>query len=166
MTVLGKIVRKVSAAADIVRASLRGSERVDSIEVYGREEFRSSIRKALLLLHDNNLPAWDTLTRFVSAIIEGSRTAVIVTAHPALMLVDGPHARQIPEFLAGTITHMACSCQLHRTYEAEFPGRRVPRNIYADRAAQERCDSAYDECLLALGKDPKHIRNRRSPDPE
>ncbi|HEX9244462.1 MAG TPA: hypothetical protein VF875_18640, partial [Anaeromyxobacter sp.] len=127
-------------------------ERVDGLEVYGREEFRRAVTNALRLLRDKKLPAWDTLTQHVSSIIEGTRTDAIVTAHPAFMFVDGPHSGQDPAFLAGTIAHMACSCQLHRNYEAEFPGRRVPRDIYSGNAAQERCEKAYQECLLALGK--------------
>jgi hypothetical protein len=152
MGIVGKIVRKLSGTTDIVRASLRGSERVDSLEVYGRQEFRHAVRNALFLLRDKKLPAWDTLTQHVGSILEGTRTYVIVTAHPAFMFIDGPHSRQDPEFLAGTIAHLACSIQLHRTYEAEFPGRRVPRDVYSGSGAQERCDKACHECLLALGK--------------
>lgn len=154
MSILGKIVRALNEAPYIVRAFLRGRERIDNIEVYGRPEFRRAVTGALLLLRDEKLPAWDTLDQHVGSILEGTRTLVIVTAHPAFMLIDGPHSRQAPEFLAGTIAHMACSCQLHRTYEAGFPGRRIPRDVYSGTAAQERCEKAYNECLLALGKSP------------
>ncbi len=152
MNVLGKIVRKLSGTGDIVRASLRGSERVDGIEVYGCQEFRRAVTTALLLLRDKRMPSWDTLAQHVDSIFEGRRTMAIVTAHPAFMFIDGPHSVQDVEVLAGTIAHMACGCQLHRTYEAEFPGRRVPRDVYSGSAARERCDKEYQECLLALGR--------------
>ena len=155
MNVLRRIARKLGGTADIVRATLRGSERIDSIEVYGRQEFRRVVTTALHLLRDKKLPAWETLTQHVNSIFEGGRTVVIVTAHPAFMFIDGPHSVQAPELLAATIAHMACSCQLHRDYEAEFPGGRATRDVYSGNAAQERCEKAYHECLLALGKGAK-----------
>jgi hypothetical protein len=164
MSILWKIVRALHEAPYIVRAFLRGRERVDSIKVYGRQEFRRSITKALLLLRDKKVPAWGTLTQHVDSILEGSRSYVIVTAHPAFMFVSGPHSLQEPEFLAGTMAFMAGSIQLHRTYEAEFPGRRVPRDIYSSgSAARERCEKAYNECLLAFGKTPR-TESGKSPD--
>jgi len=165
MSILGKIVRVLNEAPYVVRAFLRGSERIEGIEVYGRQEFRRAVTRALLLLCDKKLQAWDTLTQHVDSIIEGTRTFVIVTAHPAFMFVSGPGSVQEPEFLAATISFMACSTQLHRTYEAEFPGRRVPRDIYSSgSAARERCEKAYHECLLALGKAPSKPHSGISPD--
>jgi hypothetical protein len=162
MSILGKIVRALHEAPYIVRAFLRGRERIDGIEVYGRQEFRRAVTRALLLLRDKKLPAWDILTQHVGSILEGTRTFVIVTAHPAFMFISGPYTVHEPEFLAGTIAFMACSIQLHRTYESEFPGRRVPRDIYSSgSAARERCEKANHECLLALGKGPE---NTQSPD--
>jgi hypothetical protein len=73
-------------------------------------------------------------------------------AHPAFMTVNGPDWSHGPEYVAACIAHMACSGQLYRNYEAEFPGRRVPRDIFAGSAAKERCDKAFYECLAALGK--------------
>lgn len=164
MGILGKIARKLSGGADIVRAFMKGSERVDGLEVYGCQEFRRGVIKALLLLRDKELPAWNTLNRHVGSILEGRRTIAVVTAHPAFMFLDGPHSSQDPEFLAGTISYMACSCELHRTHEAEFPGHRVPRDIYSGSAAQERCEKAYRECLLALGKLPEKTDSQKGPD--
>lgn len=149
-----KPLRMVIGTWDLVRAFLRGSERLDGIEVYGRPEFRGAVTEALLLLRDAELPAWRTMKQHVGTLVEGTRSTVIVTARPAFMFVDGPHSRQEPAFLAGTIAYMACSCQLHRTYEAEHPGRRVPRDVYAGGPAQERCDEAYRACLRALGSEP------------
>jgi len=57
--------------------------------------------------------------------------------------------------MMSAIHHMACSCQLHRQYEREFPGRPVPRDIYAGSVAQERCEQAYHECLRVLGNGVK-----------
>lgn len=165
MRILWKIVRALDEAPYVVRAFLRGRERIDGIEVYGRQEFRRAVTRALLLLRDKKLPAWDTLTKHVSSIFEGSRSFVIVTAHPAFMFVSGPYSVQEPEFLAGTIAFMACSIQLHRTYEAKLPGHRVPRDIYSSgSAARERCGKAYHECLLALGKVPRKTQSGNSPD--
>jgi hypothetical protein len=166
MSILGKIGRALDEAPYIVRAFLRGRERIDGIEVYGRQEFRRAVTRALLLLRDKKLPAWDTLTRHVGSILEGSRTFVIVTAHPAFMFVSGPYSVQDSEFLAGTIAFMAFSIQLHRTYEAEFPGRRVPRDIYSGSAAKEHCEKAYHECLLAFGRDPRPTRSHNEGDPQ
>ncbi len=156
MSILREILRRLIAIPDILRAVRRGSEKIDGIEVYGRQEFRRAVTRALLLLRDKKLPAWDTVTQHVSSILEGRRTDAIVSAHPAFMFVSGSYSVQEPEFLAGTIAFMACSIQLHRTYESEFPGRRVPRDIYSSgSAARERCEKANHECLLALGKGAK-----------
>lgn len=149
---LRRLLRTIGGGADVVRGFLRGSDEVDGIRVYGHQEFRAAVREALLLIRDNKLPAWRTLTSHVGSIFAGRRTFVIVTAHPAFMFIDGPHSRQEPEFLAGTLAYLACSCELHRAYGAEFPGRRVPRDVYAGRAAEVRCESAHAECLQALGK--------------
>ena len=164
MSVAWTSLRSLSGAADLVRASLRGSERVEKVVVYGRPEFRHDVTRALLLLRDKRLPAWDTLTQHVGSIIEGSRMSVYAAAHPAFMFIDGSHSRQLPELLAGDIAYLACSCQLHRTHQAEFPGRRVPRDVYFGSAAWERCENAYRECLLALGIEKEradHIVNFR-----
>jgi hypothetical protein len=156
MSILGLIVRRLITTPDIVRAVRRGSEKIDGIEVYGRQEFRRAVIRALLLLRDKKLPAWDTLTQHVGSILEVRRTDAVVTARPAFMFINEPYSVQEPEFLAGTIAFMACSIQLHRTYEAEFPGRRVPPDVYSSgSAARERCEKAYHECLLALGKGVK-----------
>lgn len=141
-------------ALDIIRAVRRGSEHVGGIEVCGDPEFRGAVVNALRLLRDAGLPAWHTVTQNVGMILEGTRTTVKPGAHPAFILIDGPHSRQEPEFLAGTIVYMARSCQLHRAYEAAYPGRRVPREVYAGKPAQERCDEAYRACLRDLGKEP------------
>ncbi len=169
MNVLKEIVRRLSATPEIVRAVRRGSEKIDGIEVYGRQEFRRAVTMALLLLRDKKLPAWDTLTQHVGSILEGRTTDAVVTAHPAFMFINEPYSVQEPEFLAGNIASMACRVQLHRTYEVEFPGRRgrrVPRDIYAGSAADERCSKAYYECLLALGKGPEKTQSHKSPDPK
>ena len=155
MSVLRTIAQKLGGTTDIVRATLRGGERIEGIDVHGWPEFRRSVMQALLMLRDERLPAWDTLAQHVQSIIEGRRTTMVVTAHPAFIFVDEPHSAQEPEFLAATIAHMACSCRLHRDYEAEFPGRRVPHDVYCGSAAQERCARAYEECLSALGRRPK-----------
>ena len=156
MSILGEFLRRLSATPEIVRAVWRGSEKIDGIEVYGRQEFRRAVTRALLLLRDKKLPAWDTLTQHVGSILEGRTTDAIVTAHPAFMFVSGPYSVQEPEFLAANIAFMACSIQLHRTYEAEFPGRQVPLDTYSwGGAARERCEKARHECLLALGKGVK-----------
>jgi len=154
MNVLGEILRRLSTAPDIVRAVRRGSEKIDGIEVYGHQEFRRAIIRALLLLRDKKLPAWGTVAQYVGSILEAGRTEAVVTARPAFMFVSGPYAVQEPEFLAGTIAFMACSIQLHRAYEAEFPGRRVPTDVYSSGStARERCEKAKQECLKALGKE-------------
>lgn len=150
MDILGKIVKRLRGTVDIVRAGLRGSERTGNIDVYGRPEFRRAVRTALLMLREANLPAWETLTRHVDSILEGGRTVAVVTASPAFIFIDRPHADQAPALLAATIAHLACSCQLHRDYQSAFPGRRVPRDTYSGSHAQERCEAAYRECLLAL----------------
>jgi hypothetical protein len=159
MSILGRVVRRLIGSADILRAVLRGTEKVDGIEVHGRQEFIRAVTKALFLLRAKKLPAWDTLSQHVDSIFEGRRTTALVTAHPAFMFVDGPHSGQDPEFLAGTIAYLARSCQLHRAYEAEHPGRRVPRDVYLGSAALERCDKAYRECLLALEVAPERIQS-------
>jgi hypothetical protein len=89
----------------------------------------------------------------VGSIFEGRRTVVIVSAHPAFLFIDGPYSVQPPEYLAAAIAFETCSIQRHRTHEAEFPGARVPREIYSGTAAVERCEKAYRECLLVLGKE-------------
>ena len=150
MSTLGTIIRKLGGTFDVLSAHLKGCERIDGIEVYGRPEFRRALMGALLLLRDKKLPPWDTLARHVNRILEGRRTTVIVTAHPAFMFIDGPHSNQAAEFLAATIAFEACSVQLHRSYEAEYPGLRVPKDIYSGSAARERCMKAYQECLVAL----------------
>lgn len=151
MKVIFRIAQKLGSAADIVRAALSGKETIDNIDVCGRREFRRAVTAALVLLRDKKMPAWDTLTQHVTSIIEARRTTIIVTAHPAFILIDGAHAGQNSELLAATIAHMACSCQLHRQYEANFPSRPVPRDTYAGSVAQERCELAYRECIRALG---------------
>jgi glycerol-3-phosphate cytidylyltransferase-like family protein len=161
MGIMGKIVRKVSGSADIVRAALKGSDRVESLDVFGAQEFRHAVARALLLLRDNRLPAWNTVMQYVDAIVEGHKTTIIIGAHPAMVFIHGPDWRQGAEVLAATIAFMACGCQLHRTFEAEFPGRRVPRDIYAGNAARERCDEAYQECLRALGRPPGQPGSRK-----
>jgi hypothetical protein len=167
MSILGLIVRRLITTPDIVRAVWRGSEKIDGIEVYGRQEFRRAVIRALLLLRDKKLPAWDTLTQHVGSILEARLTEAVVTARPAFMFVSGPNSSQDPEFLAGAIAFMACSIQLHRTYESEFPGRRVPPDVYSSgSAARERCEKAYHECLLALGKGPEKTQSHKSPDPQ
>jgi hypothetical protein len=155
MSLLGEALRRLVAIPDILRAFRRGSEKIDGIEVYGREEFRRAIRKAVLLLRDKKLPAWDTLTQHVGSIIEGSRTDAVVTAHPAFLFVsESDAAAKEAEFLAGKISFMACSIQLHRTYQSAFPHHRVPQQVYSSgRAALERCEKASHECLVALGKE-------------
>jgi hypothetical protein len=150
MTVLGKLVRRLGDTVDVLSAHRRGCEKIDGIEVYGRPEFRCAVTGALLLLRDNTLPSWDTLTRHVGSILEGRRTVAVVTAHPAFVLIDRAYWAQASEFLAAIVAFEACSIQLHRTYEAELSGRRVPRDLYAGSAAFERCEKAYRECLLAL----------------
>jgi hypothetical protein len=152
LSILGEIVRRLASAPDILRAVARGSEKVDRIDVYGRREFRRAVRTALLLLRDTKLPAWDTLTRHVGSIVEGSTTETVVGAHPAIMVVSGPHSVQEPKFLAAMIAFMACGIQLHRSYESGFPGRRVPRDVYFSGSAMQRCEKARHECLLALWK--------------
>lgn len=152
MNVVSKIAQKLSDAVDIVRAALSGRERIDSIDVFGRREFRRSVTAALVLLRDKKIPAWDTLSQHVTSIMEARRTTIIVTAHPAFILLDGAHAGQDSEHLAASIAQMTCSCQLHRQYEASFPSRPVPQDVYAGTVAQERCDAAYRECMRALGK--------------
>lgn len=149
--VLSRAVRKLMAAIDIVRAFSQGSETVAGLQVHGSPEFRAAVVKALRVLRENRLPAWSTLTQHVGSILEGRRSAVIVTAHPAFMFIDGPHSGQEPELLAATIAHMACSCLIHREYEVRHPGRRVPREVYAGAEALSRCEEAYRECLLRLG---------------
>jgi hypothetical protein len=146
-----RLARKLSGAADLVRAGLKGSEKVEDLEVFGSEDFRLCVRRALHLLRDHDLPAWETMTQHVDSIVEGRRTTIIVTAHPAFMFIQGPDWGRGPEVLAADIAFMACSCQLHRTYEARFPGLRVPRDIYAGSDARVRCSEAYQECLVALG---------------
>jgi hypothetical protein len=152
MSATRTIIRKITGSVDILRALLRGSERADGFKVYGRQEFRRAVTTALFLLRDRKLPAWSTLREHVSAILEGTRTDAVVSAHPAWMFIGGPDLIQDPEFLAATIAYWACSCQLHRSYEAEFPGRPVPVDVYFGSAAQERCERDYNECLLALGR--------------
>ncbi len=163
MSVWANIAGKLRWGVDLMRASLKGSERVASVEVFGSEAFRHAVARALLLLRDNNMKAWDTIVAHVSTIIEARRTNIVVTAHPAFMFVNGPDWRQEPELLAAVFAFMACSCQLHRIYEAEVLGRRVPREIFAGVAAQERCNDAYRECLLSLGKSPEKNGSRKGP---
>jgi hypothetical protein len=146
------MVHKAIGTADIVRAFLKGSERIEGLDVAGSQDFRRAVAEALLLLRDNRIPAWDTLSRHVGTIVEGTRTVTVVTAHPAFMYIDGPSSRQDPTLLAGTIAFLACSCELHRRHEAEFPGRRVPRDVYSSAAAVECCEKAHEDCLLALGR--------------
>ena len=153
MIVPGKLVRWLGGSLDVLRAHWRGCETIDGIDVCGTQEFRRAVTAALLLLRDNELPMWDALARHVGSIMEGRRSFVIVTAHPAFMFIDRPHWSQAAEFLAATMAFEACSVLLHRTHEAEHPRRRVPRDIYRGEAAVERCENAYRECLLALGKD-------------
>jgi hypothetical protein len=155
MTFFGEIVRRLCESVAIARAVRRGSERVEGIEVYGREEFRRAVIGALLLLRDRQLPAWETLTQHVGSILEGGATDGMFNAHPAFMTVSVPDWSRGPEYLAACIAHMACIGQLYRSYEAEFPGRRVPRDVFTSSAAKERCDRAFYECLSALGKGAK-----------
>ncbi|WP_041450418.1 hypothetical protein [Anaeromyxobacter dehalogenans] len=141
-------------ALDVIRAVRRGIERVGRVEVYGSPEFRGAVVKALRLLRDEGLPAWHTVTRHVGTIVEGTRTTVKLGARPALMFIGAPHSRQEQAFLAATIAYLACSCELHARYEAEHPGHRVPRDVYAGKPAEERCGEEYRACLRALGTDP------------
>jgi hypothetical protein len=155
MNVFARITRKLSALPYIVRAIRCGSEMMDSIEVSGRQEFRRAVTAALALLRDKNLPVWNALIQHVNSVLEGKETTIVVTAHPAFIFIDEAYAGQDPEYLAATIAHMACSCQLHRQYEADFPNRPVPRDIYAGSVAQERCEQAYRDCLRVLGIEAK-----------
>jgi hypothetical protein len=103
MSCLGDIVRAFRPTYfEILRALRKGSERLDGIEVHGRQEFRRAVISALLLLRDNKLPAWETLTQHVSSILEARTTDAVVTAHPAFMFISEPHSGQGPELLAGT----------------------------------------------------------------
>jgi hypothetical protein len=152
MKVGHKVLRAIAVGAEIVPAVLRGRDSLENITVCGRPAFRAAVVEALLLLRGNRLPAWDTLSKHVGFIFQGRRTFVGVTTRPAFMFIDGPHSKQEPAMLAGTLAFLACSCELHRTFGAEFPGVHVPREVYAGRAAEARCESAYRECLEALGK--------------
>ena len=153
--ILREIVQRLCGSVAVARAVWRGSERVDGIEVCGRPEFRREVTKALGLLRDKRLPAWDTLSQHVGSIVEGRITDGTPSAHPVLLTVDGPDSSRGPEYLAASIAHMACCTQLYRNYEVEFPGRRVPRDVFAGTAAKERCDKAFYECLSVLGKGVK-----------
>src|SRR5512133_1061343 len=137
MSAFLRLVRNLPKHIDIVRAFLKGSERLEGLDVAGSEQFRNAVTKALLLLRERKLPAWNTLSQHFNVVVEGRKTVATVTAHPALMFIDGPSSRQDPEFLAATIAFLACSCELHRRHEAEFPGRRVPRDVYSSAAAVE-----------------------------
>lgn len=154
MNVFAKLVRRLSTALEVLRAVLRGRASVEGIDVYGRPKFRRATIEALLLLRDFKLPAWETLAQHVGSILEGRTTDAVVTAHPAFLFVSGDDSVQRPELLAANIAFIACSIQLHRTYEAECPGRRVPLDVYSwGGAARERCEKARHECLLVLGKE-------------
>lgn len=83
MNVIFRIAQKLGSAADIVRAVLGGIERIDNIEIYGRQEFRRSVTAALVLLRDKKMPAWDRLSQHVSSIFE-AREATL--RHPLIQM--------------------------------------------------------------------------------
>ena len=144
-------------------ALIRGSERVDRVRVFGRKRFRESVRVSLLSLRDLDLPAWGTITTHVDWIIEGWRPFIAVNMHPAFIFLDSTVVNQNTH-LAGTLAHMACSCQLYRDYEVREPGRRVPREQYSGPLAKQRCDEAYRQCVEAIQAASPNV-NRELTDP-
>lgn len=152
MNAFGRIQRMVLGAVAMARASVNGSESVDTVTISGRAPFRRSIRAALVLIRDRELPAWSTLSTHVNRIVEGWRTFIIVDAHPSFIFIDRSCVEHDVPYMAGVLAHLACSCQLHRDFEALNPGRKVPRVEYSGPAAKERCERAYRECVDALSE--------------
>jgi hypothetical protein len=155
LSVSGRVARAIRAMASILSAMRNGRECVESITVFGCTEFRQEISEALLLLRDNDLPAWATLRTHVEWIVEGWKSFIMVTLHPAYIFISRKDADQTVVYRASVLSHMACSCELHRGYEMQFPRRRVPREVFSGPVAQESCMKAYYECMAMLSKSTK-----------
>jgi len=131
------------------------------LEVVGSRRFHDQVSRALALLKERDLAAYELLTNNVGSIREAQRSGMWAYATPPTYDMTDATAFYSVTWCAATIAHDSFHSKLYHEYQAAHPGP-VPDSVWIGRAAEQKCMGYQLEVMHRLRASDWEIAHARS----
>jgi len=127
-----------------------GSERFDTIEITGKQDFRMRVVNALTLLKTRSPRAYVIVTNYIGAIKQDETSGMAAYETPPTAYLRSPEWETVTSFASG-IAHESIHSRQYHDYLKEHPGMAVPDDIWTGEAAEKQCCEHQMRVLQEIG---------------
>lgn len=125
-------------------------EPVATPDVAGSGRFKDQVHRAIVLLQQQDLAAYEVLTNNVGRINESERSGMRAYATPPVYEMSDSTAFYSVTWCAATIAHDSFHSKLYHDYQRDHPGP-VPNSVWVGRAAEQQCMKYQLEVMAKIG---------------
>ena len=136
------------------------------ILIFGTDKFVERTEDALFLIKEKSPKSYELVTNYVSIIQCAEKSGMCAFNNPPTFQVGSRTAQSDLRWYASSIVHDAYHSKLYNDYRKKF-NRKVPKEIWTGRNAENSCLSAQEVFLKDIGAPErwmKHIQNGRTRD--